>query len=367
MDVITLSANESVRVTVVGRRGGAGAGAGAGVPAKEEEQDDAPAGPPPRCSVIDEHATVASLRRANIVTGTYVRRVAATPQHDPFWFFARSGSVAKDNHGALVEPQLRARGFELPEGSSPAKVTGSVTGAMAGHNPHQTSDDALRNMIFPQPVNNAAVAYGTMTEDVGRQMMYKALFLLSGGRLEVEELGLCMESPLLACGKDKTTGETLYDTWCGVSPDGVAHILDEHGRRVIAFLIEIKSKFYMRHMFYSDSAKHNRFRIPWYYYDQVQFVMGIMVLPATYFVVYLPDRTQVQVIRFNKEYFSSLFNCLRDFYFQRYLPAAVMRMRGLLTEGQLPAEADLSEVLTEASARAERTIAQQLRDLDATT
>ena len=76
--------------------------------------------------------------------------------------------------------------------------------------------------------------------------------------------------------------------------------------------------------------------VPEYHYDQFQ---GVAFLQQTDFIVYgiyTPEATQVHYFDRNDSYWKDvLFPLLKDFYWNRYLPCAILKERGIIEEGNI--------------------------------
>lgn len=365
-----------------------------------------PPPPPPPAPAIDEHATVESIARSVRVTKREADAMEASIQGTLAWYVARRGlnaylpefdkllaeimllEVDDDVVKQFLEryaPEVaipasfegrRARLLDLCRTMDPrsegaegwlsrlsqslgSRLTGSVVGAAVGHSMYQSPEDLMIDMIWGTTRSNEAMRYGSITEDVACEIYEQAMTLLTGGRIQIEHRGLMMASRRLECGRDPETGEPTYEGWCGVSPDGIAKIVGADGKTVVAErLIEIKCPFYSQRNFYSDRAKYAKLGIAEYYYDQIQAIMGLVELSRTDFVVHLPDRTQILGYTYNSEYFEDLFAKMRDFWFNRYLPVAVMRARGMLRRGML--ETVDCEALDALDAEIERSVRAEL-------
>lgn len=340
-------------------------------------EEDAPAGggapsppPAPHAMVIDPHATTGSVAKSARVSKTYAIKIRNIAQRSLWWAFARSGSqtfievinmLLSEAIASEVDLVAEFRALLVRDDGTqkfqPKIISASLFGAAVGHSPYTTQDALVADMLWGLTRSNDAMRYGSMKEDDADEIFTFAMFFLSGGEVEMEHHGLILDVPALECGKDESTGEPAYEGWCGVSPDGVLQIKRD-GAVVDRQLVEYKCPFYQQRKFYSECKKHWRFGIAQYYYDQVQGISGLLGFRDIYFVVHLPDRTQVLKFVHNEAYSRSLIVALRDFWHNRYLPAAVLCARGALRVGEIDVvdRAELGEI----DAQVHRTLEEDL-------
>lgn len=308
-------------------------------------------------TVLDANATTKQLIESVRVSESQAAKLCAAEQGTEAWLIARRGSQARMSDGTLLsDKQLKEHGTAAPFRA--ARLTASVFGTALGHNKYASEEDLIKDMLWGTVQPNADMAYGSMMEDVACEVFEKMLFLLSGGATKVEHAGLMLDAPTLRCGTDPESGEAVYEGWAGTSPDGLVHVPCDTKVQ----LLEIKCPSRNKSNFYSDRNAHQRFCIPWYYYDQIQGIMGLRKLSTSYFVVYLPDRTQILKYEFNAPYFKSLLNGLRDFWYTRYIPEALACARGEIARGHLRADADLSTELEDIHGSVERWIETELQE-----
>lgn len=307
--------------------------------------------------VLDPHATAEQLISSVRVTESQAKTLCEAEQGTEAWLIARRGSQARLPDGTLLsDQQMKERGSAAPFRA--ARLTASVFGTAVGHNKYSSEEELIKDMLWGTVEPNADMAYGSMMEDVACEVFERMIFLLSGGQTKVEHAGLMLDAPTLRCGKDVESGESIYEGWAGTSPDGLVHVPNDS--RI--HLLEIKCPSRNKTNFYGDRNAHQRFGIPWYYYDQIQGIMGLRQLPSAYFVVYLPDRTQILKYAFNEPYFKSLLNGLRDFWYTRYIPEALACARGEISRGKLRADADMSAQIEDINSAVERWIEFELQE-----
>jgi hypothetical protein len=199
------------------------------------------------------------------------------------------------------------------------RATGSNFGSMHGTHPYSSPKNLVREMLWKKFKGNAATEWGSKMEEVAlaayvREMRARHGILDLAGFESAAASGktFWVETPGLVVNKEHP--------WLGTSPDGIVH--DDH----VVGLLEIKCPF----------AKKVYPKMPPYYLDQVQGIMGLMKLPWCDFVVWTPTEMQITRIPFDEHYWTTdLFPALRAFYFDLYLPMRIRRDRGLLAPGRI--------------------------------
>jgi hypothetical protein len=245
------------------------------------------------------------------------------------WLLSRRGSQTRLRDGRLWSETDDGRGKAFV----PGRLTASNFGTAVGHNKYSSANALVEDMLWGTVVSNAAMRYGNEMEPVACEIFETAMFFLTGGTTRVEHRGLLLDCPRLLEGDG-----VHYEGWCGVSPDGFVHFDGPEGvhcRGLPTALLEIKCPSGNTRNFYSDRSGNERFGIPHYYYDQIQGIMGLRRVSPCFFVVYLPDRTQITLHRFNEPYFEELFSAMRRFWFEKYLPSALACARGELIQGEI--------------------------------
>jgi putative phage-type endonuclease len=208
-----------------------------------------------------------------------VVRIMNVPQRTEEWLKARKGRITASNYGAATR-----------------------------HNPHCSTKQLLKNLLWSVFKGNAATRWGTEKEPVAADVYERFMEKYTQdeeGAFNVEYPGLiiCQKYPWIAC-----------------SPDGLPM------KGLFRWLLEIKCPFARK--FYPT--------VPHYYYDQIQGIMGVLHLPYADFVVWTPERTQIRRYAFDPDYWSKvLFPRLEDFYMNNYLPRLIMKENGKLKEGEL--------------------------------
>lgn len=298
----------------------------------EQECSEEPQPPPPMCPVLEAGVTAEDLVARVAVTAEEAARIEGYEQGSEEWLLSRRGTQTR-----LKDGTLWSEGKAGPVRFLPGRLTASNFGTAVGHNKYSSPDALVEDMLWGVVVSNDAMRYGNETEPVACDIFETALFFLTGGHVKVEHRGLMLACPGLK-SKELPEGEAepTYEGWCGTSPDGIVHFSGPYARD--PSLLEIKCPSVNRRTFYSDRAGNDRFGIPHYYFDQIQGIMGLQHLRDALFVVHLPDRTQVAHYLFQPAYFEALLRGLREFWFDRYLPAAVACARGRLRVGKIHPE-----------------------------
>jgi hypothetical protein len=321
-----------------------GAG-GAGASALDVEDDDgresqqAAAPRVRRCPALEPGVTREQLVARMRVTLTEARAVETYEQGTEPWFLSRRGTQTRLPDGTLWSERPRAPNSE-PLRFQPGRLTASNFGTAVGHNKYSKPDALVADMLWGTVVSNEAMRYGSAMEPVACDVFETAMFFLTGGATHVEHRGLMLACPGLqveeAEGVLRSTDagasqEPTFEGWCGTSPDGIVH--DRSRPSEAPWLLEIKCPSVNKRTFYDERRGNEAFGIPHYYYDQIQGIMGLQRLPMAWFVVHLPERTQLALYRFDAGYYAELMAGMRAFWFDRYLPAALACAQGRLLVG----------------------------------
>jgi hypothetical protein len=362
------------------------------------EGDDEPAEeqpPPPMCPVLEAEVAAEDLVARVAVTAEEAARIEGYEQGSEEWLLSRRGTQTR-----LKDGTLWSEGKAGPIRFLPGRLTASNFGTAVGHNKYSSPDALVEDMLWGVVVSNDAMRYGSETEPVACDIFETALFFLTGGHVRVEHRGLMLACPELSrklpegewkdaeegrrsrpvgeplarpagrrrppdCPSSESEGQSAstYEGWCGTSPDGIVHFSGPYARD--PSLLEIKCPSVNRRTFYSDRGGNDRFGIPHYYFDQIQGIMGLQHLRDALFVVHLPDRTQVAHYLFQPAYFEALLRGLREFWFGRYLPAAVACAQGRLRVGKIhPEDASLLLIDEDPANEAMRWLAEDARPPD---
>jgi putative phage-type endonuclease len=190
------------------------------------------------------------------------------------------------------------------------RLTASRFAAALGHNPYPGSqpEDVVRDMLWGGFTGNAATEWGTAHE-AGACAMYEAHMQAAHADFVVRQHGLIIvpEHPFI-----------------GLSPDGIG----EHWQdgAVVQTLLEIKCPYrWKEDRFYEN-------RVPLYYWDQIQGIMGFLGLPRCHFVVWTPVGMEVNDVAFDAAYFEGVLKPgLLHFYLHLFWPARCAWREGRLT------------------------------------
>jgi putative phage-type endonuclease len=191
------------------------------------------------------------------------------------------------------------------------RLTASVFGSAAGHNPYQSPQQLLKTLLWEDFQGNPATQHGTLNEPVAADVYERYMCRTTDSvfRFLYPGLIICESQP-----------------WIGVSADGIVEQTHRISRKKTRFLLEIKCPYYKKSYDY----------IPHYYYDQIQGVMAVLGLPFCDFVVWNKEETQIRRFKFEKTYWENeLYPALRDFYMNQYLPRLILKQLNKLEKGQI--------------------------------
>ena len=202
------------------------------------------------------------------------------------------------------------------------RITASNFGAAMGLNKFMSARSLLKQLLWGGFVGNVATRWGQDHESVARDEYIAA---------KLEEF-----PSLAAADDDPPTDSRVEETglvinterpWMGNSPDGIVHITHRSGVTTRG-LLEIKCPF--KKMFYEPTP------VPVYYYCQIQGTMGNLNLPWCDFVVWTPTGLQVTRVPFDQTFWTEeLLPKVSRFYFDKYVPLAVLKQEGLLATNQI--------------------------------
>jgi putative phage-type endonuclease len=206
------------------------------------------------------------------VTDADVQRIMHYEQRTPEWHEARKG-----------------------------RMTGSICGAVVGHNFFKKPTEVLRDLLWNTFNGNEATKWGTDHEAIA------AVRYENHTEYEVEYPGLVVNR---------------LKPWIAYSPDGIVKKTSK-GERV---LLEIKCPF----------KKKVYGRIPNYYFDQIQYGAHLMQCPVIDFFVWTPDVCKLERYAYERAYCEEfLIPTVERFYFNRFLPLYLLQQRGLLPDGTI--------------------------------
>lgn len=305
------------------RSSGSGSGSNSNSSSDSEDEDLAVTCFP----AIEPGVSAADLVARVRVTAEEAARIEGYEQGTKEWHLSRRGTQTRIN-GTLYSETEESKG----EPFVPGRLTASNFGTAVGHNKYSSPNALIEDMLWGTVVSNEAMAYGSKMEPVACRVFELAMKFITGGDSSVEHRGLMLACPTLF---DESTN--TYEGWAGTSPDGIVNWRSGAPRS----LLEIKCPSVNKRTFYSErsGADIAKFKIPHYYYDQIMGICGLQQLGDAFFVVHLPDRTQILRFAFNEPYWKELFVGMRAFWFDKYLPAALACARGQLVRGQIRAAA----------------------------
>lgn len=228
-----------------------------------------------------------------------------------------------------VTPDEARRIANYTQGSSEwlksrvGRITASNFGAAMGLNKFMSMRSLLKQLLWGGFTGNVATRWGQDHESVARDEYIAAKrqeFATAGDGdgddaptdIRVEETGLVIN---------------VDRPWMGNSPDGIVHVTHRSGVTTRG-LLEIKCPF--KKAFYEPTP------VPVYYYCQIQGTMGNLDLPWCDFVVWTPTGLQVTRVPFDPVFWSEeLLPKVSRFYFDHYVPLAILKEEGLLATNQI--------------------------------
>jgi putative phage-type endonuclease len=177
-------------------------------------------------------------------------------------------------------------------------MTGSIVGAIVGHNFFKKPNDLLRDLLWDTFTGNEATQWGTDHEAIA------AVRYENHTNLEVDYPGLIINP---------------QRPWLAYSPDGVVHSPTK-------LLLEIKCPF----------KKKVYPSIPSYYLDQIQYGAHLMGCSAIDFFVWTPTKCKLERFAYEPAYCEEfLIPNVEKFYFRRFLPLYLLQKLGKLEEGSI--------------------------------
>lgn len=192
------------------------------------------------------------------------------------------------------------------------RLTSSNFGAAAGHNIKKTKLELLADMLWDLFKGNEATEYGTIMESTS----FRIVEAITINRLEAE-------------GYDQVwieeTGITLSKEhpWLAGSGDGIIYAVKDG--QIKKGNLELKCPWKKEFYPFTPDA----------HYDQFQ---GVAWLQNSEFIIYAnytPTSSQIDYYKPSKEHWDELFPLLKNFYWNDYLPKAILKERGLLKHGNI--------------------------------
>lgn len=252
-------------------------------------------------------------------------------------------------------------------------ITASSFGAAVGHNKYSSPKAVAIDKLWNTFKGNAFTAYGTFHESDAQKSF---LNILNG------PLNLNLKIMYRSYTNGDYTSFDLFETgllkhykqpWMAVSPDGLLRLNGTNGP--LWFLVEYKCPARLR-----DTSGHpyatSENNVPEYYGDQMQGIMGLFnkfpdlleaplnlvatsterlealqaldgpagnqgaqrnttrAVPMAFFVVWQPRQVHVTKVPYKHEYYTKILEpSLENWFFETYLPLAVLKHNGSLIPG----------------------------------
>ena len=204
------------------------------------------------------------------------------------------------------------------------RITASMFGAAAGHNPYCSPKQCAKSMLWKTFKGNNATRWGNGHEkEALKRYVDYVKSQPSTKSVEVLDSGLHVR---------------FQKPYMGGSPDGIVYLVHTNG--VVEWrLLEIKCPYSKRN--YLGIKRFYEPLIPHYYYDQIQGIMGILNENKEYsiksadFVVWTPLGIRVSNHSFDFLYWKVLDETLEKFYLETFLPSYCLREQGKLYHGDL--------------------------------
>lgn len=252
-------------------------------------------------STEEEEKVENESEREKRLVKTYAKFV--TPEE--IQAFCNKRTISKEQSDLFCQCEQRTNEwFE----SRKYRLTASNFGAANGNNPYKSRLQLVYDLMYGKFQGNAATRYGTEMEPVAFEAYQNYIKSLpTTETFSISEQGLYVQPY-----DEEKGGKNLC--WLGCSPDGLPIINGENG------LLEIKCPY--RKKLYPS--------IPPYYYDQIQGIMGLMKLPWCDFYVWTPNEIQCERFLFDEVYFDKLIHALEYTYKRLYVPALILREKGML-------------------------------------
>jgi hypothetical protein len=267
---------------------------------------------------------------------------------DSHQFYSRF--VARTRQECLDELEAPQRSLKWLEARKYA-ITASIFGSAAGNNKYSSPKALVLDKLWNSFKGNTFTQFGTFHEPDARASFEG---LIQG------ELRKTLD---LIHGSDNYSYE-LYETglikhheqpWMAVSPDGILKLTSKE--RTTYIVVEYKCPARLRDCEehpYSKSPNN----VPEYYMDQIQGIMGLFnKFPDllgqeenlqegpqltgsgpqwAFFVVWQKHQFHVTLVPYKKDYYNlELEPKLRNWFFELYLPFAVLKHNGLLIENTM--------------------------------
>lgn len=289
----------------------------------------------PPDSAVDEFKT-----RFMSISVDEVERIASLPQHlvnddaNPEWLLSR-------RH----------------------RLTGSISGAIAGYNKHQSPEDALEQLLRPSFTGNVCTRYGTKNEHNAEKA-----FIFYFDKYVVNVPDAVLKGDTVVKYTLETPGLCVSSEYpmCGMSPDGVLRVSFKSGLHM-SILVEYKCPYSQRNRRTTIGVDDDTCLYPVstvgkttipcqpYYTTQIMYGMGLLKMPLCFFVVWTPARNyetsilstcsgggnsviaatpagliQLTLVEFDCDFYTDeLFPTLMQFWHDLYVPDAVRLELGM--------------------------------------
>lgn len=236
-------------------------------------------------------------------------------------------------------------------------ITASNFGAAIGNNPYSSPKKTVIEKLWSSFKGNEFTEYGSFHESDAENSLKSILDNELLDTLKFVYFGT--ESSDDITTKILTFGllKSYEQPWAAVSPDGILQIDGPLGPKYI--LLEYKCPARLRDTDSHPYAKY-KYNVPGYYMDQIQGIMGYLnkysyliskdcsesinklsesaltcALTCALFIVWQPHQMHITMVPYEKTYYTNLEKKLEEFYFELYLPHAVLQYNGLLKENSL--------------------------------
>jgi putative phage-type endonuclease len=209
--------------------------------------------------------------------------------------FVDTLAVSEDDVQRIMRYEQRSQEwFQARKG----RMTGSIVGAIVGHNFFKKPNDLLRDLLWDTFNGNEATQWGTDHEAIA------AVRYENHTNSDVDYPGLVINPKR---------------PWLAYSPDGVVYSPQK-------LLLEIKCPF----------KKKVYPSIPAYYFDQIQYGAHLMECSVIDFFVWTPTKCKLERFAYERAYCEEfLIPSVERFYFRRFLPLYLLQGLGKLAEGSI--------------------------------
>lgn len=223
-------------------------------------------------------------------------------------------------------------------------ITASSFGAVVGHNPYCSKEQALIEKLWASFQGSEYTAYGTFHEPDAAKSLLKALESTQWLKDFEASTYTFFETGLL---------KSYKQPWMAVSPDGFLYLKGSKGSKLV--LVEFKCPAGQR-----DSELHpyrkSPKNVPVYYMDQIQGIMGLLnkypelidnelekhikdfdkvLILDCLFVVWQPHQMHVTRIPFDKKYYDGYLEPELKSWHEKFVSFATEKANGNLVKNTL--------------------------------